>query len=63
MGHDLAPERFRGNLWLDGAEPWAEWAGSARRLRSRAILKIEARITRCSATTVDPQSGVSDAIR
>lgn len=62
MGQDLAAERFRGNLWLDGAAPWAEagWVGQDIRIGA-AVLKIEARIARCSATTVDPQSGVSDA--
>ena len=62
MGHDLAPERFRGNLWLDGAEPWAEWGWIGQKLVvGGAVLEIRERITRCSATTVDPQSGVSDA--
>ena len=25
MGHDLSIHRWRGNLWVDGLEPWAEW--------------------------------------
>jgi uncharacterized protein YcbX len=62
MGHRLDPARFRGNLWLDGAAPWAEWDFVGREIRiGDAILKIEEPITRCSATTVDPATGRSDA--
>jgi uncharacterized protein YcbX len=62
MGHALAPERFRGNLLLEGAEPWAEfgWIGQDIRIGG-AVLHVEERITRCSATTVDPATGHSDA--
>ena len=62
MGHDLAPERFRGNLWLDGAEAWQEFGWVGRDIRiGGAVLRIAERITRCSATTVDPETGRSDA--
>ena len=62
MGHDLAPERFRGNLWLDGAEAWQEFGWVGRDIRiGGAVLRIADRITRCSATTVDPETGRSDA--
>ena len=62
MGKTLSPHRFRGNLWLDGAEPWAEWDWIGRNLRiGGATLRIEERITRCVATTVDPETGISDA--
>ena len=62
MGKDLSPHRFRGNLWLEGAAPWAEWDWIGRHLRiGGAVLRIEERITRCVATTVDPETGISDA--
>ena len=62
MGQPLDPARFRGNLWLDGAEPWAEFGWIGREIRiGGAVLKVEERITRCSATTVDPTTGVADA--
>lgn len=62
MGQSLDPARFRGNLWLDGAEPWAEFGWIGRDIRiGGALLKVEERITRCSATTIDPASGVCDA--
>lgn len=59
MGQDLSPHRFRGNLWLDGAEPWAEFGWIGRTLRiGGAALRLEERITRCKATTVDPKTGL-----
>lgn len=62
MGHGLDPARFRGNLWLEGATPWVEFGWIGREIRiGQAVLKVEERITRCSATTVDPTTGVSDA--
>jgi uncharacterized protein YcbX len=55
-------ERFRGNVWLDGLAPWAEFnlVGSDICVGG-ATLRIRERITRCKATTVDPETGVSDA--
>lgn len=62
MGHDLSPHRFRGNLWLDGAAAWAEWDWIGRHIRiGGAVLRVQERITRCVATTVDPNTGISDA--
>ena len=45
IGHDLVAERFRGNLWLDGAEPWAEFGWIGREIilvywANRRIMKI-----------------------
>jgi uncharacterized protein YcbX len=62
MGMDLSPDRWRGNLWLDGAAPWAEfdWIGQSIRIGG-AVLQIKERITRCSATRVDPKTGLTNA--
>lgn len=62
MGTVLSPDRWRGNLWLDGAEAWAEfgWIGKTLRIGD-AVLQVEDRITRCKATTVNPETGRSDA--
>lgn len=58
MGLVLSPDRWRGNLWLEGAEPWAEWGWIGQRFRlGGAVLEVVERITRCSATTVDPETG------
>ncbi|MEY4984659.1 MAG: hypothetical protein RIR62_2925, partial [Pseudomonadota bacterium] len=62
MGRDLSVHRWRGNLWLDGAAPWAEWDWIGREIAlGSAVLRIEERITRCVATMVDPETGVTDA--
>ena len=62
MGRDLSVDRWRGNLWLDGAAPWAEFDWIGRHLSiGTAVLRIEERITRCAATTVDPETGRPDA--
>jgi uncharacterized protein len=58
MGMDLSIHRWRANLWLHGAEPWAEWGWIGQRFRlGDAVLEVVERITRCSATTVDPETG------
>lgn len=62
MGQDLSVHRWRGNLWLDGAAPFAEWDWIGRQIAiGGAVLRIEERITRCSATTVDPVTGAVSA--
>ena len=62
VGKALSPARFRGNLWIDGLEPWTEFDWIGRHLRiGEVVFRIEERIGRCSATTVDPETGNSDA--
>lgn len=62
MGEPLSPHRFRGNLWLDGLEPFAEFGLIGRTLRiGQAHLDIRQRITRCTATGVNPATGQHDA--
>lgn len=58
MGMDLSPHRFRGNLWIDGAAPFAEfgWIGQDITIGT-ARLRIRERITRCRATAVNPDTG------
>lgn len=58
MGMDLSIHRWRGNLWLDGADPWAEWGWIGQRFQlGEATLEVVERITRCVATKVDPDTG------
>ena len=62
VGRPLAMERFRGNVWLDGLEPFAELDLVGRDIRvGAATLRVRERITRCKATTVDPDTGIGDA--
>lgn len=62
LGLPLAQERFRGNIWLDGLAPFAEFDLVGREVRiGAALLRVRERITRCVATGVDPQTGLPDA--
>jgi uncharacterized protein YcbX len=58
MDRELSEHRWRGNLWLEGVAPWAElgWIGRSVAIGG-AVLKIEERITRCTATMADPETG------
>ncbi|CUH40763.1 putative Fe-S protein [Jannaschia seosinensis] len=62
IGRSLSRDRFRGNLWIDGAEPWAEfdWIGREMTIGT-ATFRAEERITRCRATMTDPETGHVDA--
>jgi uncharacterized protein len=62
LGKPLAEERFRGNVWLEGLPPFAEFDLVGRDLRlGEATVHVRERITRCTATAVDPETGVPDA--
>ena len=57
----LDRRRFRGNIWLDGLEPWDEWDWIGKRLRiGAALLEVRERITRCRATHATPVTGRDD---
>ncbi|WP_299414466.1 MOSC N-terminal beta barrel domain-containing protein [uncultured Sulfitobacter sp.] len=57
----LQVERWRGNIWFEGAPAWAEfdWIGRDLKLGT-SRLRVEARITRCLATTANTDTGVRD---
>lgn len=62
MGIPLSPHRWRGNLWIGGVEPFAEFGWVGRRLRIHKVeLEVVERITRCKATSANPDTGVIDA--
>lgn len=62
MGQPLSPHRFRGNLWISGAAPFAELDWVDRHIRiGGAVLRIKERIGRCTATMANPDSGKRDA--
>lgn len=60
-GARIDPLRFRCNLIVDGIAPWSEFEWLERSVTiGDARLKVEKRIVRCPATTVDPVSGTRD---
>ncbi|MFT4150549.1 MAG: MOSC domain-containing protein [Paracoccaceae bacterium] len=62
MGVDLSIHRWRGNLWVDGFAPWAEFDWIGKRLRiGETVLEIRERVGRCKATTANPATGIVDA--
>ncbi|WP_050525423.1 MOSC domain-containing protein [Pseudorhodobacter aquimaris] len=62
MNTPLSADRFRGNLWLDGVEPFTEFDWIGRDITiGDAVLTIKERITRCRATMTNPETGQVDA--
>lgn len=61
LGTEIDIRRFRGNLIVDGLEPWREFDWVARELRiGEARLRVVERITRCAATNVNPDTAERD---
>lgn len=60
-GQPVNPLRFRANFYIDGVKPWEEfdWIGSDI-LLGDALLRVDRRNGRCSATNVNPATGVRD---
>lgn len=60
-GAELALERFRGNLWLDGLSPWEEFDLIGKTIRLGEVsLHVTDRIERCRATEANPSTGHRD---
>ncbi|MHC9234648.1 MOSC domain-containing protein [Pseudooceanicola sp. 502str34] len=60
-GTALDERRFRGNLWIEGLEPFAEFDWVGRRLTlGGAELEVVERIGRCRATEANPETGTRD---
>jgi uncharacterized protein YcbX len=62
VGAPVDPLRFRGNIHLEGLDPWAEFelVGKVLTASSGVRLKVTKRIERCAATNVDPATGIRD---
>ncbi len=55
------PLRFRANFWLSGLAPWAEFDWIGREVTVGGVkLAITARIDRCAATNVNPETAERD---
>jgi hypothetical protein len=62
LGRPLSIHRWRGNLWVEGWDAFAELDAVGRELQAGgARLRIEARIGRCRATGANPETGRFDA--
>ncbi|TBN38710.1 MOSC domain-containing protein [Paracoccus subflavus] len=60
-GQSLGIHRWRGNLWVDGWQPWAERNLIGRILRiGKAELRVTDHIGRCEATCADTETGNRD---
>ncbi len=62
VGAPVDPLRFRGNVHIEGLDPWAEFdlVGQVLTTSSGVRLKVTKRIERCAATNVDPATGIRD---
>ncbi|MDB4017433.1 MOSC domain-containing protein [Amylibacter sp.] len=62
MNKPLDQRCFRGNIWLNGEAAWSEfdWIGKVIRIGT-AELEIIEPIERCMATTLDPETAISNA--
>ncbi|MFT4620051.1 MAG: hypothetical protein ACI9KS_000501 [Sulfitobacter sp.] len=58
---DFSIHRWRGNIWVEGLEPWTEfdWIGRSIHIGA-AVLNIQQPITRCKATMANPETGQRD---
>ena len=61
MDQQLSMDRWRGNIFMDGLEPWEEkeWVGKTLRIGTVEFL-VREEITRCLATTANPKTGIRD---
>ena len=60
-GKPINPARFRGNIFLEGLDPWVEFDWVGREIAiGGARLEITQRIDRCAATNVDPETAERD---
>jgi uncharacterized protein len=62
VGAPVDPLRFRGNVYVDGLDPWTEFDLVGKTIASPegVRLRVIKRIERCAATNVDPASGQRD---
>jgi uncharacterized protein YcbX len=61
VAYPVEPVRFRGNLLIEGWEPWAELDRVGQVIAIGGVrLEIIKRTVRCPATTVNPQTAIAD---
>jgi len=61
VGAAVDPLRFRGNVLVEGLDPWSEFDLVGRVIAAGQVrLRVTKRIERCVATSVDPATGLRD---
>lgn len=61
MARPIDPIRFRANIVIDGAEPWAELDWIGKKIAVGPIrLEVTERASRCAATNVNPATAMRD---
>lgn len=62
VGKPLDPLRFRANIHIDGAQPWAEfgWLSKTLKVDGTPAFRVAERIQRCAATSVNPHTAERD---
>jgi len=61
VGKEIDPRRFRGNLLVDGIEPWSEFNLCGNQIKiGDAVLEVTVPIDRCGATNVNPVTAERD---
>jgi uncharacterized protein len=62
MGQDLSIHRWRGNIWVEGWEPWAEFDLVGKEITIGSVrFQVAQVIGRCRATGANPETGHQDA--
>ena len=62
VGAPRAKLRFRANIYIEGAKPWAEFSLLGKTLAiGEAKMVVQERIDRCPATQVNPETAEKDA--
>lgn len=61
-GKPVDAARFRGNILIDGLEPWEEfnWLDKTLYVEGAPVLEVRERTTRCAATNVNPDTAERD---
>ncbi|MGI9406021.1 MAG: MOSC domain-containing protein [Hyphomicrobiaceae bacterium] len=61
VGRPLEKERFRGNIYIDGLDPWEEFSWPGCRLQiGEAQLDVLRPAQRCAMTSTEPGTGIRD---
>jgi len=61
-GQEISGLRFRGNIYIDGLEPWVEmdWQGKTINIDGQSLFEVFAVTGRCPATKVNLKTGERD---